>query len=60
MSATSSLYDSIETVDLVGGVGDLADVTVRLNETVGAVDDAVLQRLMCVLLVPGVWVCYSV
>lgn len=59
-SSTGSLNDSIEAVDLVGGVGDLAHVAVGLHQAVGAVDDAVLQRLGRVLVVPSRGVRYAV
>lgn len=54
VSASSPLDDGVEAVDLVGGVGDLPQVAVGLHQAVGAVHDAVLQRLLRVLVVAGV------
>lgn len=54
------LHHSIEPIDLVSGVGDLAHVAIRLHQAVLSVHHAVLQGLRGVLVVSSRWVCYSV
>lgn len=45
MGDAEALHDSIETVDFVGGVGDLTDGAIGLGQRVAAVHDTIHQCL---------------
>lgn len=56
----SPFNDSVEAINIVGGVSNLAHMTIGLNQAVGTMDDAILQCFRCVLVITGCRISYTV
>lgn len=51
-----SIYDGVETVDVVGGVMDGPDSTVGFGQAVGSLDDAIFAVFFLGFVVSGGWI----
>lgn len=59
-SVAGFFYDCIESMDLVGGVGNLADGTIGFRQRVASVHYSVFQVFLSMLGITGMGIGYSV